>query len=145
MDSYREIESLILKYALLIDEGDFVGLGNLFSRGKIVTGETGEFQGSEEVSGMYMSTTRRYDDGTPRTHHVTTNISIKVHGESAESTSYFTVFQGLEDFPLQAIITGKYIDDFTLHEDGWWFSSREMEISQIGDLSRHLLIDLQEI
>lgn len=145
MDNYREIESLILKYALLIDNGDFAGIGNLFSRGKIITNETTQFKGAEEVSGMYMSTTRRYDDGTPRTHHATTNISIKVQGESAESTSYFTVFQGLDDFPLQAIITGTYIDSFVLHTDGWWFNSREMKISQIGDLSRHLLIDLEGI
>ena len=63
-------------------------------------------------------------------------------GDSADSTSYFTVFQGMDDFPIQVIVTGQYFDSFLLHDDGWWFSSRRMVLKQIGDVSRHLLIDL---
>jgi len=142
MDSYHEIKSLILEYALLVDKGDFQGIGNLFARGKIIGDGSNHVEGAEAVCAMFTATTRRYEDGTPCTHHVTTNISIEVSGNSAESRSYFTVFQGLEDFPLQVIITGQYFDTFVLHSDGWWFNSRQMEIAQVGDISRHLLIDL---
>ncbi len=142
MDGHLEIESLILKYALLIDKGDFDGIGSLFARGKIIGDSSNHFEGVEAVRSLFQSTTRLYEDGTPCTHHVTTNISIKVNGDTAKSTSYFTVFQGLEDFPLQVIITGQYHDSFALHGDGWWFSSRQMHIGQVGDISHHLLIDL---
>ncbi len=142
IENSREIESLIFEYALLIDKGDFAGIGDLFARGKIIGNSSNHFEGAEAVYSMFKSTTRLYEDGTPCTHHVTTNISIMVNGNSAKATSYFTVFQGLEDFPLQVIITGQYYDSFALHDDGWWFNSREMQIAQVGDISRHLLIDL---
>jgi hypothetical protein len=44
-----------------------------------------------------------YDDGTPRTKHVTTNIAVEVDEEAgtALARSYFTVLQALPDLPLQ--------------------------------------------
>ena len=142
MNSSHQIEHLLLEYARRIANGDFVGTGELFSRGKIIVDESTHIEGPDEVSSMYTNTTRIYEDGTPRTHHVTTNIEIHIVGSSAESSSYFTVFQGMKDFPLQAIITGQYFDSFHLFDDRWWFSSRKIEIRQIGDVSRHLLIEI---
>ena len=142
MNSSHQIEHLLLEYARRIDNGDFVGIGELFSRGKIIVDDSTHIEGPDDVSSMYANTTRRYEDGTPRTHHVTTNIEIHIVGSSAESSSYFTVFQGMKDFPLQAIITGQYFDSFHLFDDRWWFSSRKIEIRQIGDVSRHLLIEI---
>ncbi len=142
MNSSYRIEHLLLEYARRIDNGDFVGIGELFSRGKIIVNDSTLIEGSDDVTSMYTNTTRKYEDGTPRTHHVTTNIEIHVTGNSAESASYFTVFQGMKDFPLQVIITGQYFDSFQLYDDGWWFSSRKIEIRQIGDVSRHLLIEI---
>jgi hypothetical protein len=148
MDSYREIKALILAYALCIDKGDFEGIGELFSKGKIIGNEDNEAShivGSEAICAMYTVTTRRYAGGTPCTHHVTTNIDIEVDGDTARATSYFTVFQAVEDFPLQPIITGRYHDTFALQTHTWWFESRRMEITLVGDVSHHLLIDLEEI
>ena len=142
MNSSNEIRNLIFEYARRIDDGDFEGVGELFSRGKIIIDDIRSIEGAEDVCAMYTETTRRYEDGTPRTHHVTTNIAINTMGDSADSTSYFTVFQGMDDFPIQVIVTGQYFDSFLLHDDGWWFSSRRMVLKQIGDVSRHLLIDL---
>ncbi len=142
MNSPHQIEYLLLEYARRIDNGDFVGIGELFSRGKIIIDDSTHIEGTDDVSLMYANTTRRYEDGTPRTHHVTTNIEIHIVGRSAESSSYFTVFQGMKDFPLQAIITGQYFDSFHLFDDRWWFTSRKIEIRQIGDVSRHLLIEI---
>ena len=142
MNSSHQIKHLLLEYARRIDNGDFVGIGELFSRGKIIIDDATHIEGSDNVSSMYTNTTRRSEDGTPRTHHVTTNIEIHIAGSSAESSSYFTVFQGMKDFPLQAIITGQYFDSFYLYDDGWWFKSRKIEIRQIGDVSHHLLIEI---
>ncbi len=142
MNSSEKIQNLIFEYARRIDNGDFEGIGELFSRGKIIIDNARSIEGAEDVCAMYVATTRRYEDGTPRTHHVTTNIATNVMNDSADSSSYFTVFQQTDDFPLQVIVTGQYFDSFLLHDDGWWFSSRRMILKQIGDVSRHLLIDL---
>jgi hypothetical protein len=44
-----------------------------------------------------------YDDGTPRTKHITTNLAIEVDEEAgtAVSRSYFTALQALPDLALQ--------------------------------------------
>ncbi len=145
MTAETEIRNLIFRYARAIDEGRFNDLGVLFSRGRILfdmSEESGAAVGENEVTALYERTTRRYENGTPNTHHLTSNIEIAVDKDSASSISYFTVFQSLPDFDLQPIIAGKYFDTFVLHTDGWWFETRSMGITLTGDLSKHLLIDI---
>lgn len=112
MDDTRAIENLIYRYASLVDAGDFAAVGELFASGAFA-GSGGVARGAPEVAGMLQSTVIRYDDGTPRTKHVTTNVSISVTGETAESRAYFTVLQAVPGFPLQTIAAGSYRDTFT--------------------------------
>ncbi len=53
-----------------------------------------------------------YDDGTPRTQHVTTNLAIDVDEEAGTvvSRSYFTFLQALPDMALQPIVSGRCHD-----------------------------------
>jgi len=60
----------------------------------------------------------------------------------ATARSYYTVFQRLDDFPLQPIIAGRYHDSFRRIEGRWWFDTRVMIVDLVGDLSRHLLYEL---
>ena len=141
MDDHRAIERLLYQYADLIDAGDFAGVGRLFARGQIVT--TGAVvRGADAVQAMYESYTRRYPCGTPRTQHLMGNPSIDVDADRRGATARlrFTVFQALEDFPLQAIIAGRYQDRFARDDNGWYFAERRMQPELMGDLSRHLLL-----
>ena len=136
---------MLYRYAELIDAGDFAGIGQLFARGRIVAPSVNAvFRGAAEVQGMYETATRRYPCGTPRTQHVMSNVSISLDedGRGADASLRFTVFQALEDFPLQAIIAGRYQDRFAKDDSGWYFVERRMQPELIGDLSRHLLIEL---
>lgn len=140
------IERLLHEYAARIDAGDFAGVGALFADGAIAMADgTRIAEGAEAVEALYVATTRRYDDdGTPHTKHVTTNITVDLDlaGDRAAVRSYFTVFQGLADFPLQPIISGRY-EDLVERLDGTWaFRERRMHPELHGDLSRHLLIEL---
>ena len=63
-------------------------------------------------------------------------------GNTALARSYYTVFQQVDDFPLQAIISGRYRDTFQLIDGRWWFDTRTMFVDLVGDLSRHLLYEL---
>jgi hypothetical protein len=51
-----------------------------------------------------------YDDGTPRTHHVTTNVIVDVVELAGTVTarSSVTVLQAVSDLPLQPIAAGRY-------------------------------------
>ena len=145
MDDQRAIEHLLYRYAELIDAGDFTGIGQLFARGQIVApAAVHPFRGADEVRQMYEMSTRRYPDGRPHTQHVMSNVRIDVAADrlSADAKLRFTVFQAHEDFPLQPIVAGRYEDRFARDDSGWFFSERRMLTELIGDLSRHLLIEL---
>lgn len=144
MESARaEIEALLSTYARLIDDGDFAGVGALFAAGSVCTDDgTPLATGAEAVEALYVATTRRFEDGTPRSHHVTTNVQVDLDGDAAEARSYFTVFQATEGVPLQAIVAGRYHDHLVRVGGAWRFDRRRMEVRLVGDVSQHLLIDL---
>ena len=75
--SYRAIENLIAAYAGLVDDGDCAGLGALFADATF-TGGGGAVTGQAAVEKMFRDMVIVYDDGTPRSKHVTTNIAIEV-------------------------------------------------------------------
>ena len=89
---------------------------------------------------MYEMATRLYEDGTPKTKHLTTNVWIRVDEatRTAEGKAYYCVTQATPELPLQAIVTGHYHDTFHCIDGKWWFDSRTMFVDQVGDTSRHL-------
>ena len=139
------VANLVFLYAERIDGGDFEGVADLFRFGEITTeGNALRRRGYDQVLEMYEGWTRRYEDGTPRTKHVTTNLIIEVDEESgtAECRSYFTVLQQTEALPLQPIVAGRYRDRFERADaaDGSWrFAHRYIVTDLVGDLSQHLL------
>ncbi len=93
---------------------------------------------------MFASTTRRYEDGTPRTKHVTTNLIVEVDDEAGTGTcrSYFTVLQAVPALPLQPIVAGRYHDRFVRRGASWRFAERRFFIDLVGDVSQHQLVPL---
>ncbi|MET8953343.1 nuclear transport factor 2 family protein [Streptomyces sp. NPDC004393] len=133
------VTSLIARYAELVDSGDFAGVGGLFADAVFV-GSGAPAEGREAVERMLRDTVILYEDGTPRTHHATTNIAVRVDEKAGTATarSYVTVFQALPDFSLQAIAAGRYGDRFERREGEWRFVERRVLIHLVGDVSRHL-------
>jgi 3-phenylpropionate/cinnamic acid dioxygenase small subunit len=136
------IANLVFAYAERIDAGDYEGVAELFRYAEITAeGNNERYRGVEQVRQMYEGWTRRYEDGTPRTKHVTTNLIVDVDDESGSATcrSYFTVFQQTATLSLQPIIAGRYRDRFERVEGEWRFAHRHMITDLVGDLSQHLL------
>jgi hypothetical protein len=135
----QAIANLIHLYAERIDEGDFAGVGRLFADAEY-GGAAGGVRGAHAVEALLRGMVRTYDDGTPRTRHVTTNVIIEVddRGSVAKARSVFTVFQSLPGRGIEPIASGRYHDDFEHAPDGWRFRSRRMLLDHAGDLSRHL-------
>lgn len=144
VDSAREIENLIYTYAGLMDAGDLDGVAALFTDGRIFGVENGPpetvFTGAAGVRKMFGMLVQLYDDGTPKTKHLTSNARIVVDegDQTAHSTSYYAVTQATPELPLQVIVTGRYRDTFHRVDGRWRFDSRTMFVDQVGDTSRHL-------
>jgi len=145
-DSAREIENLLYTYAELIDAGDFDGVAALFRHGRIHGVEDGPpesvFDGEAAVRRLYERTTRRHEDGTPRSKHVTTNAIIEVDDAAGTATSrcYYTVLQATDELPLQPIVSGRYRDTFHRVDGTWCFESRTMYVDLVGELGHHLTL-----
>ncbi len=118
------IHTLIVTYAELVDSGRFLEAAAMFEhatyrRERVADGGS-QFEvhsGTDEVHD-YMCLTRRYEDGTPRTRHVNTNVNIAISGDTATSRNYVTVFQATPTLPLQPVASGCYVDAFERVDGG---------------------------
>jgi len=137
MHDHVAIQDLLAEYCERFDAGDFDAFADLFSHGTWFA-TAGEGPGADPVRRWCDEHILLYD-GLPHTHHVTTNIRLDVHDdERAEARSYVTVWQGLADFPLQAIFCGRYADELAVIDGRWSFVARWVHPDVIGDMSRHM-------
>ncbi len=139
--SRRAIERLILDYAEHLDRGDLDGVAELLAHACVALGDgPPQAEGRDAVRELYRRSVRIHADGTPRTQHVTTNLLIEVDEEAgtAHARGYFTVLQGLVDFPLQIVVAGRYRDRFARAGSTWRFAERRIFLDHVGDVSRHL-------
>ena len=138
-DDVEAIRALIHEYAERIDAGDLDGLAELFADATWGSPGRGKpLRGTEQVRHAYDGVILY--DGIPGTKHVISNVTIELDrgGPSAIARSYFTVLQARPDFPLQAIIAGRYHDRFERVDGRWRFADRQIIPDLIGDLSRHM-------
>ena len=101
--------------------------------------------GRAAIEALYANTTRRYEDGTPRTKHLMTNVLVDVgaDGASASSRSYFTVLQAVPgQLTLQPVIAGRYRHTFGRVDGHWRVETMRVMIDLVGELGHHLLFDL---
>ncbi len=145
------ITKLIYTYAERIDLGDFAGVAELFEHATLTFEGFGDaVRGRDAIEALYARTTRRYEDGTPRTKHVMTNVMVDVDDEgggagarTASSRSYFTVFQAVPgELALQPVIAGRYRHGYESVDGHWRVTSMHIMIDLMGDLGHHMLFDL---
>jgi hypothetical protein len=145
--SLEEIRKIVLAYPALIDRGDIEGVAKLFEGIKMSTMDASEENvptlSADDIRGMYAGVIL-YEDGLPHTKHVISNMDIRFSedGQTATSRSHYSVLQGLPDFPLQVIITGRYEDTFGFNGETWKLRVRREAADIVGDLTRHVKPEL---
>lgn len=142
-EDVQAITALLHEYAFRLDAGDIDGVVAMFEHARMgAVGRQEWATGPDAVRARYEPVIL-YDDGTPRTMHVITNVTVHVDdgGVHATSRSYFTVFQSVAGTPYQPIVGGAYHDRFERVDGAWRFAERVFEPKLIGDLSRHLRVD----
>jgi ketosteroid isomerase-like protein len=141
------VSNLIYSYAERIDEGDFAGVADVFEHATLTFEGFGDaISGRDAVEKLYTNTTRRYDDGTPRTKHVMTNVIVDIadDGVHASSRSYFTVLQAVPGkLALQPVIAGRYRHAYEKVDGCWRVTTMHIIIDLTGELGHHMLIDLK--
>lgn len=122
-----------------MDDGDFAGVAILLADSTF-TGGAGSVSGREAIEKTLRENVIVYDDGTPRTKHVTTNIAIEIDEQAGTATarSYFTALQALPALALQPIVSGRYHDRFERRDGRSRFVERRVRTDLVGDVSRHL-------
>jgi 3-phenylpropionate/cinnamic acid dioxygenase small subunit len=135
----QAIHNLLHRYARLMDSADFAGIAELFAAATLTNDQDTEgMRGTDAISRAYTDANRVYEDGTTRTKHVISNTELEIDGDSARASSYFMVFQQVDDFPLQPIVSGRYDDSFERVDGTWRFNGRHLSIDLVGNLSHHL-------
>ena len=136
-ESARAITNLMLRYAELQDAGDFDGVATLFEHGVFQRGDGRSFRGQELAE--HRKRANILHDGSTGTKHVTTNIQIDVDEahNAASADSYFAVFQGSAELPLEPIVAGRYHDRFERIEGEWRFLFRRSYVDLVGRMETH--------
>jgi len=132
-----DITALIHEYAFRLDAGDLDGVAALFEHAEFrSTQHERVLRGAKAVRSLYEPVIL-YDDGTPRTMHQISNVTVQIDGEEATARSYFTVLQ-VTGQGLHPILAGEYGDTFSSVDGQWQFMERVVCPLLIGDLSRHM-------
>jgi hypothetical protein len=142
MSDRDAIAALVYDYAARIDGGDFEGVARLFAHGTFRSAGGPVRRGVEEVLAVLRRVVILHE-GTPRTKHVTTNLSLEVDATDGTATarSYFTVLQATTTLPLQVVIAGRYEDRFARVDGRWRFADRLVHMDLVGDVSQHVRRD----
>jgi 3-phenylpropionate/cinnamic acid dioxygenase small subunit len=143
-DDRIDIENLIFRYARYVDTAQYEALGALFTDAVITANKTSErFSGAAQVRDYWRMSNKRFEDGTPKTHHVVTNLEFSgaAMGE-VHVKSCFTVLQATGAIALQPIACGRYDDVFDRGPAGWRFRSKHIEVTLLGNMSDHLNVEI---
>jgi 3-phenylpropionate/cinnamic acid dioxygenase small subunit len=137
MTDTEAITALIHEYASRLDAGDLDGVAALFEQAELgSTRHKRRLRGTAEARTTYDGVII-YEDGTPKTLHQITNVTVKIDGEHATARSCFTVLQ-VTGPGLQPILAGEYHDRFERVEGAWRFTERIFDPRLFGDLSSHM-------
>ncbi len=138
------IQNMLNRYSDAVDRGAFDEVGEMFRHADVYfPGEEipSIAAGSGDFGAHLHKWTRLYPEtGTPRTRHLCTNLILDFDDDvHARARTYFVVFQGSDDLPLQPIITGSYHDRLEKVAGEWRFVERRELVGETGNLSAHLL------
>ncbi len=144
MNTATEINTLLNEYAYRVDTGDLDGFLDLFENGEWSVEGSTVSRGRKELFDNVISNIIIYPDGTPKTRHVTANVSLTIDEATgtASGQRYVTVLQQTDALPLQAIFSGHYFDEFVQDDGRWRFAKTVVRHPLVGDMSAHLTASL---
>jgi ketosteroid isomerase-like protein len=120
-----EIRNVVARLALLADDGDLNEYISLFTED--AHWEAGGFPPRRGHAEILEGARQRRAAGTQgpgtNTHHVVTNLTVRVEGDTATASAYYLMMANTNATPTPRA-TGSYRDEFRRTPDGWKLSRR---------------------
>ncbi len=142
MAARDDISRLIFMCDQRNDDGDFDGVGELFAHASIGVEGMGDAvaQGAEAIAAQFRNATRVYENGSARTHHISTNLIVNVDEDAGTATcqSHYVMYQQTDELPLQPINAGRNFDEFTRVDGEWRWTKRYIRVLFTGNMAHHL-------
>jgi uncharacterized protein (TIGR02246 family) len=123
-DDKDEIRELLAQYCFLLDDYRLREFAALFAADGTWVSRNGEAKGPEAIERLLVSIVPEPGPGTRRRHQ-TTNIMIKLRGDTATVRSYFMVVRESADGPAIAVV-GRYEDELVRIDGRWLFQYRRL-------------------
>jgi hypothetical protein len=135
-DDYFAIQKLIFSYPLHLDRGELDAMAELFRHADVYMGSAEPVRSDPQaVARAFRDFLRLYEDGTPRTRHMTSNLIIEPDGPQRAKASCYV--QQTDELPLQPIIGGDYRDRLEKVGGVWRFIERHIGNDLYGNLAAH--------
>lgn len=135
----RDIEQILIRYAVDLDEHQWAGLDEVFVAAATATYHgIGDFVGRDAIRDMV----RGALETCGRTQHLLGNFRIVVDGDKATSKCYLqAIHLGLGDYARNIMtVWGEYRDRLERRPEGWRIVHRELEVFKVdGDIGWTLM------
>lgn len=125
-----KIENTLHRWAFGYDDNDWSLVADCFTDDavfsmRIAEGELiGPFEGREAIVAMMRDASDSQED---QRRHVTSNLIIEEHEDTATCVSYLTLFSAYNG-TLTALSTGKYQDELVRTNAGWKLAKRHIAL-----------------
>ncbi len=122
-DAIREV---LAEYCFRLDAGRFDDMAALFTEGGTWETAFGSATGRAAIAGHARDLRVRAGDNRPRAVHLTTNIVVRLAGDTAEVQSNWTTVQNSPEGPKIGS-AGGYADRMVKEGDAWRFRHRKID------------------
>jgi 3-phenylpropionate/cinnamic acid dioxygenase small subunit len=125
-DDQLAVTRTVSEYCRRCDDGRFDEFTRLFAVDAqlVVRGQV--TRGAEAIS----ATIAALQTPERRGRHMVANTVVEISGDRASAESDFVFFRPRPDGTLEAVNTGRYLDEFVRDGDGWQFSRREIVLAE---------------
>jgi 3-phenylpropionate/cinnamic acid dioxygenase small subunit len=120
------IQEVLAEYCFRLDDGDFAEMAALFTENGTWDTAFGRATGRAAIAELARDIRARAGDERPRAVHLVTNISIALHGASAQVRSNWTVVQNSPQGPKIGS-GGAYRDELIKERGQWLFRYRKID------------------
>jgi ketosteroid isomerase-like protein len=136
LEAKDAIRELLAEYCHCIDAKRFKAVGELFTEDGEWIWESYRTVGPQALADLLGGMLNRSGTGRRRV-HLTTNIVIKVHGETAHALSNLLLVREMTDAVVPSF-AGIYDDDLVRIDGVWKFRARRIATSFSSDLGLSL-------
>jgi ketosteroid isomerase-like protein len=134
LEDLAAIQQLFIDYGRYLDAGDFDRYSKLFAEdGEVLLGPMGRATGPDAIRSLMAS---QLGDRVGSTYHLITSPMITLGGDTATSSTMWSVFAGDESGAPVVTMVGRHEDDLVRTADGWRFRRRRGFVDLPSSLPR---------